>query len=556
MVLAMRFKSWFTFGLKLFGGDLDVDPLKLTLVQSILVTVFATALAVVCYELVGRHHPGLTYQIGVTLFVASVLAPIFLYPTFRTTGLLRRANSQIAKYATTDHLTDLPNMQALSEQIDLQFKNDSNDNRFAVHFIDLNRFKQVNDSLGHDAGDAVLVEAATRLRNAVGEEGFISRYGGDEFVVLQFQVESSAQATSFALNLRSKLAQHYHIKDREIDVGATIGTALSSTHGENQLKILKSADLALYYAKERGIPHRMFDPVLAEEAEARQRREEIIKDAIETGSMSVHYQSIVRLENPLHIAGFEALVRFEGPDTLQDSVSDLIEVAESSGLIVEMGAAILKEACTECARWHSDLYVAVNVSPVQFLRSDFVRTIQDVLKETGLEPNRLELEITESVLINDIAYVTLALQHLRDMGVRIALDDFGSGFCGLHYLRQFTIDKIKVDKSIIDDAGQVNVATNILRGISSIANELGLTVAAEGVDTIAKAEFLAKEKCADELQGYLFSRPVSALRAFRMQEFIVQEREEQIGKAYPDAPDGQGAEVVSLANFVRQNHGA
>jgi len=537
---------------KLFSGDLDIDPLKLTIVQSLLVAFIASVLAIGLYEFIGHAYSGLWYQLGTTLFVALLLAPIFLYPTFRTTRMLREAKRQIEANATTDHLTGLPNLLALSMRIEEALTAMPAGKPFAIHFVDLDRFKQVNDRLGHDAGNAVLVEAARRLTGTIGLHGFAARYGGDEFVILQFETKDETDARQFALDLRTALIASYAFHGGKVNIGATVGTAIAGIHGETQQQLLKSADLALYYAKEHGMGQRMFNHDLAEEAEHRQRVEEALRNALATETVTVHFQSIVRLENPLDINGFEALARIEDITGKILDAEDFIHVAESSGLIVEIGEEVLKQACKECVKWHPDLYVAVNVSPAQFLRSDFVKTVQKALDASGLAPQRLELEITESVLINEIAYVTPALRHLREMGVRVALDNFGSGFSSLHYLRQFEIDKIKVDKSIIEDAGHVHVANNILRSIATIADEMKLTVTAEGVDTIAKAEFLAEEKCVHELQGYLFSRPVSARRAFMMQEFVGREGEDLFG-AQPEGSDGADSSVVSLSGF-KQGH--
>ena len=245
----------------------------------------------------------------------------------------------------------------------------------------------------------------------------------------------------------------------------------------------------------------------------------MLRRAINNGNLKPYFHSIVRQDNPLHIAGFEALARIELSNNEVLRPDEFIPVAESTGLILELGEYMLKQACKECSTWHPDIYVAVNVSPVQLMRSDFLKTVRETLEETGLSADRLELEITETVMISDISHIRPILCRLRKLGVRIALDDFGSGYSGLHYLRQIEIDKIKVDKSIIDEAGTVRVATNILRSVSHIAREMGLTLTAEGVDTIAKANFLATENCAHELQGYLFSQPVCAKEAYRMQEY-------------------------------------
>jgi EAL domain-containing protein (putative c-di-GMP-specific phosphodiesterase class I) len=241
-----------------------------------------------------------------------------------------------------------------------------------------------------------------------------------------------------------------------------------------------------------------------------------LASALENNQLSLVYQPIVQGESPHPIVAFEALLRWTLPDGTVIAASEFVPVAERSGVIVQIGEWALVQACLECRNWPDHVRVAVNVSPVQIFRSDIVSIIKKILADTQLPAHRLELEITETVLISETAFVNPILDELRSMGIRIALDDFGSGFCGLHYLRHFTIDKIKVDKTIIDEACSSEKALNILRGVSQIASEIGMTVTVEGVDNQEKAALLNHEKCADELQGFFYSRPVSADLASRM----------------------------------------
>ena len=530
---------------QMYSGDFDVSPVKLTVIQSILVIILASVLAGVLFNYVGIHFHSIWYQLFATLVVSSIVAPIFLYPSFRTSDQLRRANLIIEEQATTDHLTSLPNMLGFSNKLNALLAKTSdgclNDNtEFALHFVDLDRFKQVNDSLGHDCGNLLLVNAANRLVEWIGSSGFVARFGGDEFVVIQYSVSRELDAIRFAQEMRSVISVGYNIANQEVSVGATIGCALVPRDGNNQDQILKAADMALYKAKSAGLPQCVFDPSLASEALSKIRTEEILRSAIKTKTVKPYFHSIVHAENPLQIVGFEALARIELFDGEILKPDDFIPVAESTGIIIELGEQILRQACEECMKWRPQIYVAVNVSPIQMIRSDFLGTVRNILAETGLDPHRLELEITESVLIEEIAQIRPVLAQLRELGVRIALDDFGSGYCGFHYLRSITIDKIKVDKSIVDEAGTVLVATNILRSVSQISREMGLTLTAEGIDTIAKAEFLAGENIADELQGYLFSKPATAEYAFQMQEYC--------------GPEICSSKVVSLPEYARKKH--
>ncbi|WP_299347148.1 bifunctional diguanylate cyclase/phosphodiesterase [uncultured Maritalea sp.] len=503
-----------------FAGDPSISPFKLTLFQSTGATVLASILAVIAYNTVGVYYAGIWYQLGVTLVIASFVAPIFLFPSYRTSGRLQRANAIIKAQATTDHLTGLPNMLALNNQLKNLLTDDKNQTAFALHFLDIDRFKQVNDSLGHDVGNELIIETGRRIQDWVGNAGFVARFGGDEFVVIQFATSNELAATHFGRELRVHLAKRYNLSDHEINVTASIGTALSPFHGTNQEQLLKAADLALYKAKETGHASCVFEPRFASEASNRRRIEGILRDTIEKGTLIPYFHSIVQAKNPLQIAGFEALCRIELPDGEILNPEQFIPIAESTGLILDIGAHMLQQACIECASWHPDLFVSVNVSPVQMIRSDFLTTVQEALNDSGLPPYRLELEITESVLINDVEHIRTTLERVRALGVQIALDDFGAGYCGLHYLRQIEIDKIKIDKSIIDDAATVEISRNILNGVSLIAKQMEITLVAEGVDDITKAEFLSKGECVHQFQGYLFSKPVNAVNARRMQEIL------------------------------------
>jgi EAL domain-containing protein (putative c-di-GMP-specific phosphodiesterase class I) len=285
---------------------------------------------------------------------------------------------------------------------------------------------------------------------------------------------------------------------------------MAPLHGDDPNQILKAADLALYRAKTRGTMGELFTPQMATIANRRRDLEVGLATAISNQQLSLVFQPIVQRKQPQRIVAFEALLRWTLPDGTTIAPTEFVPVAERTGAIVEIGQWALRQACLECSNWPAPVRVTVNVSPVQFFRSDIVAIIRQTLADTRLTPDRLELEITETVLINDTTFVDPILNELRDMGIRIALDDFGSGYCGLHYLRQFTIDKIKVDKTIIDEACSSEKALNILRGVSKIASEIGMTITVEGVDSHEKAALLNQEKCADEVQGFFYSRPVPA----------------------------------------------
>lgn len=494
----------------ILSGLLDEKPELLTAVQSVVVTILAILMSAGLYLVVGVHFPGVTYQIFAALVIASILAPIFLYPAFRTSSRLRDAYATIRTQAFTDHLTQLPNSLALMGELEARLHATGPEPAFAVHLVDLSRFKEVNDSLGFDAGDALLVQVGRELLRAVGTDGYVARFGGDQFVVIQNAVRSREVARTYAQHLLASISGQFEVLGHQVVTAANAGTALATVHGGHAKQLVAAADLALSRAKSTGSTWGVFEPGLARAAIDRRDIEVGLRGALETGELHLAYQPIVRATNPAEIVVVEALMRWTGPTGNDILPAVFIPIAESTGLIVNMGSWALREACRECAKWPLDVKVAVNVSPLQFRDGDFVDIVLQALRDASLSPTRLELEITETMLISDTNRFTPALAKLRRMGVRIALDDFGSGFSGLNYLRRFTIDKIKVDKSIIDEAVADERAANILRGVSKIAGELGMTVTVEGVDTLEKADLITKERCADELQGFLFSRPVAA----------------------------------------------
>lgn len=493
----------------LFDGDLEIEPAVLTIIQSVTVTILAVVMAVALWLTIGIRSPTVWYQIFAALFIAATLAPIFLYPTYRTAHRLRAANLAIQEQALTDNLTKLPNSLALANNLDERMGSRDAD-PFAVHFIDVDRFKHINDSLGHDVGNTVLSELSANLKKAVGDAGFVARFGGDEFVVLQNSTLTETQAVDFAKRIGSAVSPGYRSNDDQVVANVTIGTALAPLHGKTRNQIMKAADLALYRAKKRGVKFALFQPEMALHASRNRVLEEGLLKALDSDELVLEYQPIVHRDNTLRVASVEALLRWILPNGETVSPAEFIPIAEQNGSIVRIGEWVLRQACIQCRRWPTNVSVSVNISPVQFLRSDMVTVISQILADTDLPAERLEIEITESVLIDETAYIRPIINELRAIGVRVALDDFGSGYCGLNYLRSFTIDKIKVDKTILDDALRSRDSLNILRAVWSIASENGMIVVVEGVDTDEKAELLAKERCCDQVQGFLYCAPVSA----------------------------------------------
>jgi diguanylate cyclase (GGDEF)-like protein len=494
-----------------FDGSLATHPVRLTVVQSVIVTVLATLMSAGLYLVVGVHYPGVGYQIFAALLIASILAPVFLYPSFRVASQLLKANRTIREQAFTDQLTGLPNSFALAQELSRRISDRGGQVApFAVHFLDVDRFKAVNTALGHETGDSIIVAIAAALRETIAADDLAARFGGDEFVVVQSAVTDPAEASIYAQRLISAVANTSVARGFEVTLSASAGTALAPEHGHTAAHLLKAANLALLDAREQGKPHALFVPSMEAAARVRRDTERGLEKALRNEELELLYQPIVSVRGKQRVVALEALMRWRHPDGTLVTPDFFIPVAESTGRIVEMGAWALRMACRQCAAWPSDTRVAVNVSAVQFQRSDFAETVAGALLEAGLAPGRLELEITESVLIKDIALVEPTLRRLRQAGVRVALDDFGSGYSGLNYLRRFMIDKIKVDKSIIAEAMIDEKAANILRGVAKIAAESGLTVTIEGVDTFEKADFIQREQCADEMQGFLFGQPAPA----------------------------------------------
>jgi diguanylate cyclase (GGDEF)-like protein len=454
------------------------------------------------------HFPGVSYQIFAALLIASILAPIFLYPAFRAASRLKVAYATIREQAFTDHLTQLPNSLALMNELETRI--DRGHPQFAVHILDLNRFKDVNDGLGLDAGDALLVAVADTLRTAIRPDDFVARFGTDQFVVIQEGAKGAPDASQYAAELLDAISSRYDVLGHQVVTKATAGTALVPQHGTRAKQIVGAADFALSKSKATSVAWSLFETDLAKAATSRRDIEVGLRAAVKAGELRLAYQPIVRAGDPTDVVAVEALLRWQTSAGDQVPPAEFIPVAESSDLIVELGAWALREACREAAGWSPAVRISVNVSPAQFQHGNFVEIVEAILSETGLAPDRLELEITETMLISDTNFFAPALTRLRQMGVRIALDDFGSGFCGLNYLRRFKIDKIKVDKSIIDEAVVDERAANILRGVSKIAGEIGMIVTIEGVDSLEKADLIRRENCADELQGFFFSRPLPA----------------------------------------------
>jgi diguanylate cyclase (GGDEF)-like protein/PAS domain S-box-containing protein len=417
----------------------------------------------------------------------------------------KQAEARIQHLANYDSLTDLPNRAAfvehLTHRIDAAATGEES---FAVLSIDLDRFKEVNDMFGHAVGDGVLRELSEKLRMLAGE-AHLARLGGDEFTLITQNGDHPALAEVLAERLHAAVATDLELNGQHLHVGISIGVAIFPADGSDATTLLNNADAALYRAKAagRGMT-RFFEIEMDNRLRERRAIQHELSFAIARNELCLHYQPLTKIGG--EVIGFEALVRWHNPQRGMVSPGTFIPVAEESGLIMQIGEWVLREACREAASWPHRLQIAVNLSPVQFLHGDLAGLVHSMLLETGLSPTRLELEITEGVLVGDFARGVSILRRLKTLGVRIAMDDFGTGYSSLSYLQSFPFDKIKIDQSFISKVKNNPQSAAIVRGVIGLAHGLNLPVLAEGVETKAQLDFLAAESC-DEVQGYLMGRP-------------------------------------------------
>ncbi|MFB2567587.1 putative bifunctional diguanylate cyclase/phosphodiesterase [Rhizobium sp. IMFF44] len=414
----------------------------------------------------------------------------------------RDAERQITHLALHDPLTDLPNRAALRKELDnLLDAHRASHSPFAVLCLDLDRFKEVNDLFGHNAGDSLLCTTASRLR-AVAEPAFIARLGGDEFMVLaELDVNS---ASDLADRFIAALSEDVDIEGTRIRIGASVGVAFFPADGDSAATLMNNADAALYRAKAEGRgTARFFEPQMDQWLREKRALQRDLHAALAQQELAVFYQPQANIGGD--VVGFEALLRWNHPTRGNVPPSVFIPIAEEGSLIIELGEWVLREACKEAASWPNELQIAVNLSPVQFKHGDLSDLVRSILRDTGLSPDRLELEITEGVLIDDFERAIATLGRLKGLGVRIAMDDFGTGYSSLSYLQSFPFDKIKIDQSFIRKAEQSQSAA-IIRAVIGLGRGLDLPIIAEGVESEAQLAFLTREAC-DQVQGYLVGRP-------------------------------------------------
>jgi predicted signal transduction protein with EAL and GGDEF domain len=367
----------------------------------------------------------------------------------------------------------------------------------------------VNDTLGHPVGDKLLQAVADRLGSCVRETDTVARLGGDEFAIVQVDIAGPEHAGELAARVVAALSRPYDIEGQQVIVGASVGIAVAPGDGSNWDTLLKNADMALYRAKSDGKGvHRWFGPGMDARLQQRRRMELELRQALTNGELELFYQPLVSLASD-RVSSFEALLRWRHPEHGLVSPGDFIPLAEETGLIVPIGEWVLRQACADASAWLGGIKIAVNVSAIQFRNSRLVEAVSDALAGSGLQAQRLELEVTESVLLHDGEATLATLHQLRRLGVRIALDDFGTGYTSLSYLRSFPFDKLKIDQSFVRDLAETTEAAAIVRAVTQLGTALGMSITAGGIETEEQLAYLRDEACT-EGQGYLFSRPVPA----------------------------------------------
>jgi diguanylate cyclase (GGDEF)-like protein len=427
--------------------------------------------------------------------------------TYEDTTEIRRSEERIVYLARHDPLTGLPNRRLFRERLDQALARVARGECFAVLCLDLDHFKNVNDTFGHDVGDSLLRMVAERLQSCVREVDIVARLGGDEFAILQEDITAPGSASLLAERIVEVIRGTYEIGGHKVITSASIGIAMAPATAASADALLKNADVALYFAKQGRGCFTFFEPGMGEHLQQRRVLEMELQGAVARQEFELHYQPLVAIDSG-RVMALEALVRWHHPVRGLTAPDDFIRLAEETGLIVPLGEWILTTACREAVTWPDDIKVAVNLSPVQFKGNQPYEMVAQALHDSHLPAWRLELEITESVLMNDNEQTLAMLHRLRGLGVAVSMDDFGTGYSSLSYLQKFPFDKIKIDRSFVGDIARKQGTLEIVRAITGLSRGLGMTTVAEGVETQEQLERLRMEGCV-EVQGFLFSKPVA-----------------------------------------------
>jgi diguanylate cyclase (GGDEF)-like protein len=420
----------------------------------------------------------------------------------------RRAEAQVAHMATHDALTDLPNRLMLRESLEQAISRVKRGELVALHYIDLDHFKAVNDTLGHQVGDDLLKQVADRLRACVRETDTVARLGGDEFAVIQTALAEATDAALLAQRMRDSVKAPYSVDGHHVVIDISIGVAMSPDDGVSVEELLKSADLAAYAAKASGRgTFRFFEAEMDRRIKLRRVMELDLRHALSNGEFRLFYQPIVNLQTGA-VTSFEALIRWQHPVRGLIPPGDFIPLAEELGLIVPIGEWVINRACADAATWAEHIKVAVNLSPIQLTSKGLLDVVICALARSGLPASRLEFEITETVLMQNTATTLATLHQLRALGIHFSMDDFGTGYSSLSYLRSFPFDKIKIDRSFVKDIEDENSSLAIIKGVTSLAHSLNMITTVEGVETEEQLDRVRPLGCS-EIQGYLLSPPKS-----------------------------------------------
>jgi len=427
----------------------------------------------------------------------------------------RHSEAKIAHMALHDTLTGLANRALFNERLAHALTRANRGEILAVHVLDLDHFKKVNDTLGHSVGDKLLQTVGNRLQAVARDGDTIARMGGDEFAIVQVGLSQVADATALAQRVVMAITEPCDIDGHQVVSGASVGIAVAPTDGTTSDQLMKNADLALYRAKGDGrCAFRFFEAGMDAQIQARRELEQDLRKALAAGEFELYYQPLSNLAND-KITGFEALIRWHHPEKGIVSPAAFIPLAEETGLIVPIGEWVIRQACATAAQWPLDIRIAVNLSPAQLRSPNLLQVIVSTLAASGLAADRLELEITESVLLQDSEATLAVLYRLRELGIRIAVDDFGTGFSSLSHLQRFPFDKIKVDRSFISGIIDNSCSLNIVRAVAALASGLGVIATAEGVETLEQRDAVRAEGCA-EMQGFLLSEPIPAREVERI----------------------------------------